>query len=152
LQIGAYPPLAPLVLVLKVYLRSCGLNEVANGGISSFALTNMVLAHIMDELQVSSRCGVQRVNLRSVNLSVTQGPAQEHRMALSAVFCDQKAGGYIAQLSGIPSCAAPAAAVTAVAAAVANVVTNRTAMTCLTWVRHCTASWCGLETTLMCTG
>jgi hypothetical protein len=45
--------LSPLVLVLKVYLRSCGLNEVANGGISSFALTNMVLAHIMDELRVS---------------------------------------------------------------------------------------------------
>jgi non-canonical poly(A) RNA polymerase PAPD5/7 len=53
LQIAAYPPLAPLVLVLKVYLRSCGLNEVANGGISSFSLTNMVLAHIMDELRVS---------------------------------------------------------------------------------------------------
>ncbi|WIA23026.1 hypothetical protein OEZ86_009941 [Tetradesmus obliquus] len=50
-QIGLYPSLAPLVLVLKVYLRSCGLNEVANGGISSFALTNMVLAHIMDELR-----------------------------------------------------------------------------------------------------
>jgi hypothetical protein len=30
----------------------CGLTEVANGGISSFALTNMVLAHIMDELRV----------------------------------------------------------------------------------------------------
>jgi DNA polymerase sigma len=53
LQVGAYPSLSPLVLVLKVYLRSCGLNEVANGGISSFALTNMVLAHIMDELRVS---------------------------------------------------------------------------------------------------
>eukprot|EP00878_Enallax_costatus_P008207 GHUV01008580.1.p1 GENE.GHUV01008580.1~~GHUV01008580.1.p1 ORF type:complete len:544 (+),score=136.06 GHUV01008580.1:826-2457(+) len=50
-QVGAYPPLAPLVLVLKVYLRSCGLNEVANGGISSFSLTNMVLAHLMDELR-----------------------------------------------------------------------------------------------------
>jgi non-canonical poly(A) RNA polymerase PAPD5/7 len=52
LQVGAYPSLSPLVLVLKIYLRSCGLNEVANGGISSFALTNMVLAHIMDELRV----------------------------------------------------------------------------------------------------
>lgn len=52
-QISAYPPLAPLVLVLKVYLRSCGLNEVANGGLSSFSLTNMVLAHLMDELRVS---------------------------------------------------------------------------------------------------
>jgi DNA polymerase sigma len=34
-------------------MRSCGLNQVANGGISSFAVTNMVLAHIMDELRVS---------------------------------------------------------------------------------------------------
>lgn len=52
LQVAEYPPLAPLVLVLKVYLRSCGLNEVANGGISSFSLTNMALAHLMDELRV----------------------------------------------------------------------------------------------------
>ena len=58
-QIGLYPSLAPLVLVLKVYLRSCGLNEVANGGISCFALTNMVLAHIMDELRVSMNLGVK---------------------------------------------------------------------------------------------
>jgi hypothetical protein len=47
-----YPPLAPLTLVIKVFLRSCGLNEVANGGLSSFSITNMVLAHLMQELQV----------------------------------------------------------------------------------------------------
>lgn len=57
MQINAYPPLAPLVLVLKVYLRSCGLNEVANGGLSSFSLTNMVLAHLMDELRVRQHQG-----------------------------------------------------------------------------------------------
>lgn len=51
-QVSAYPPLAPLTLVLKVLLRSCGLNEVANGGLSSFSITNMVLAHILEELQV----------------------------------------------------------------------------------------------------
>lgn len=49
---SAYPPLAPLTLVIKVFLRSCGLNEVANGGLSSFSITNMVLAHLLQELQV----------------------------------------------------------------------------------------------------
>ena len=44
-----------LVLVLKVYLRSCGLNEVANGGLSSFSLTNMVLAHLLEELKVRTQ-------------------------------------------------------------------------------------------------
>eukprot|EP00879_Flechtneria_rotunda_P006431 GHRR01006759.1.p1 GENE.GHRR01006759.1~~GHRR01006759.1.p1 ORF type:complete len:331 (+),score=91.01 GHRR01006759.1:418-1410(+) len=50
-QVQAYPSLGPLVLVLKVYLRSCGLNEVANGGLSSYSLTNMVLAHLLEELK-----------------------------------------------------------------------------------------------------
>lgn len=50
-QVAQYPPLAPLTLVIKVFLRSCGLNEVANGGLSSFSITNMVLAHILQELQ-----------------------------------------------------------------------------------------------------
>ncbi len=40
-----------MVLVLKVYLCNCGLNEVANGGLSSFSLTLMVLAHLMEELR-----------------------------------------------------------------------------------------------------
>jgi non-canonical poly(A) RNA polymerase PAPD5/7 len=53
-QVEAYPPLAPLVLVLKVFLRSLGLNEVANGGLSSFSLTNMVLAHLQEELKLGA--------------------------------------------------------------------------------------------------
>jgi DNA polymerase sigma len=53
-QASAYPPLTPLVLVLKVYLRSCGLGEVMNGGLSSFSLTNMALAHLMEELKVDN--------------------------------------------------------------------------------------------------
>jgi DNA polymerase sigma len=53
--VQAYRPLRPLVLVLKTYLRSCGLNDVATGGLSSFALTNMVLAHLMEELRVGCR-------------------------------------------------------------------------------------------------
>ena len=57
-QIAAYPPLAPLVLVLKVYLRRCGLNEVVQGGLSSYSLTLMVLAHLQEEIKVGpSRVG-----------------------------------------------------------------------------------------------
>jgi len=53
-QIAAYPPLAPLVLVLKVYLRRCGLNEVSNGGLSSYGLTLMVLAHLQEEIKAGN--------------------------------------------------------------------------------------------------
>ncbi|GBF99928.1 poly(a) polymerase [Raphidocelis subcapitata] len=53
-QIAAFPPLAPLVLVLKVYLRRCGLNEVAQGGLSSFSLTLMVLAHLQEEIKAGN--------------------------------------------------------------------------------------------------
>jgi hypothetical protein len=33
-----------------------------------------------------------------------------------------------------------------------RVMCCRTAMTCLTWARRCTASWCASETTSTCTG
>ena len=36
----------------QVYLRRCGLNEVANGGLSSYSLTLMVLAHLQEEIKV----------------------------------------------------------------------------------------------------
>lgn len=42
----------PLVLVLKAYLRSCGLNDVAVGGLSSYSLCNMVIVHLQEELKV----------------------------------------------------------------------------------------------------
>jgi non-canonical poly(A) RNA polymerase PAPD5/7 len=41
-QQQALPPLRPLVLFLKSLLSQWGLNEAASGGLSSFALTNMV--------------------------------------------------------------------------------------------------------------
>lgn len=41
-----------LVLVLKCYLRSQGLNEVQSGGLSSYSLCNMVVAHLQEELKV----------------------------------------------------------------------------------------------------
>ena len=41
-----YQALRPLVLTLKSYLRRQGLNDVATGGLSSYGLTFMVLAHL----------------------------------------------------------------------------------------------------------
>lgn len=40
------------VLVLKTYLKACRLNEVNRGGLSSYSLTNMVIAHLQEELKV----------------------------------------------------------------------------------------------------
>ncbi|GFR47440.1 hypothetical protein Agub_g9163 [Astrephomene gubernaculifera] len=50
-QCRAFPPLKPLVLVLKAYLKACKLNEVNTGGLSSYSLTNMVIAHLQEELK-----------------------------------------------------------------------------------------------------
>ncbi|GIL79163.1 hypothetical protein Vretimale_16704 [Volvox reticuliferus] len=50
-QCRAFPPVKPLVLVLKTYLKACRLNEVNSGGLSSYSLTNMVIAHLQEELK-----------------------------------------------------------------------------------------------------
>ena len=44
-RVRKYPALRPLLLTLKSYLRRQGLNDVATGGLSSYGLTFMVLAH-----------------------------------------------------------------------------------------------------------
>lgn len=48
-QVLAVPPLRPLTLVVKAILRERGLAEVFSGGLSSYTLTNMVLAHLQCE-------------------------------------------------------------------------------------------------------
>ena len=40
-----------MVLVLKSLLKEQGLNDVSTGGLSSFTLANMVLAHLHQEQQ-----------------------------------------------------------------------------------------------------
>ncbi len=47
MQVAAWPALRPLVHVIKSYLKSQRLNDVAEGGLSSYGLTYMVLAHLM---------------------------------------------------------------------------------------------------------
>ncbi|MEW5298464.1 MAG: hypothetical protein WDW36_001585 [Sanguina aurantia] len=43
------PPLRPLVLVLKACLKEAGLNEVFTGGISSYSLVQLAIAHLQCE-------------------------------------------------------------------------------------------------------
>lgn len=43
------PPLRPLALVVKALLRDRGMGEVFTGGLGSYAVTNMVLAHLQAE-------------------------------------------------------------------------------------------------------
>ncbi|KAG2428422.1 hypothetical protein HXX76_011542 [Chlamydomonas incerta] len=56
-QAAAYPALRPLVLVLKSYMRAEGLAEVASGGLSSYGLTYMLLAHLQEEAKRGSDLG-----------------------------------------------------------------------------------------------
>lgn len=48
-QVVAVPPLRPLCLVIKAFLRERGMNEVFTGGLSSYAVFNMALAHLQRE-------------------------------------------------------------------------------------------------------
>ncbi|KAJ9527621.1 hypothetical protein QJQ45_025896 [Haematococcus lacustris] len=66
-QVAANRALRPLVLVLKAYLKVKELNEVASGGLSSYGLTYMVLAHLMEE----GRQGRDVEDLGLMLLSVT---------------------------------------------------------------------------------
>jgi len=45
-QVIAVPPLRPLALAVKAFLRDRGLNEVFTGGLGSYAVVNLVLAHL----------------------------------------------------------------------------------------------------------
>jgi non-canonical poly(A) RNA polymerase PAPD5/7 len=47
--VHANPPLRPLVLVLKALLAQQGLNEVYTGGVGSYTLLTLVLAHLKME-------------------------------------------------------------------------------------------------------
>ena len=49
LQGQTFRALQPLTLIIKAYLKVHGLNDVSNGGLSSFGLTLMVLAHLLEE-------------------------------------------------------------------------------------------------------
>ncbi|KAL4428251.1 hypothetical protein ABPG75_002340 [Micractinium tetrahymenae] len=48
-QVLAVPPLRPLCLAVKAFLRERGQNEVFTGGLSSYSVFNMVMAHLQCE-------------------------------------------------------------------------------------------------------
>lgn len=48
-QVIALPPLRPLVLAVKALLRDRGLNEVFTGGVGSYAVVNLVVAHLQEQ-------------------------------------------------------------------------------------------------------
>ena len=51
-QRQAWPGLRPLALLLKAWLRAAGLADVSRGGLGSFALALMVIAHLQEEAKV----------------------------------------------------------------------------------------------------
>lgn len=53
-QVQTFAPLRPLVLALKSLLKDRHLNEVVTGGMGTYALSNMVLAHLMEDRKVRS--------------------------------------------------------------------------------------------------
>lgn len=54
-HMAAFPALRPLALTLKALLRAAApapLNDVAVGGLGSYSLVNMLVAHLMLDAQV----------------------------------------------------------------------------------------------------
>ena len=47
-QLGRLPVLRPLCLVLKAMLNERNLRDVINGGLSSWSLCNMIIAHLQE--------------------------------------------------------------------------------------------------------
>ncbi|GLC45906.1 hypothetical protein PLESTF_000711000 [Pleodorina starrii] len=80
-QVSSFPALRPLVLVLKCYMRELDLGEVAKGGLSSYGLTYMVMAHLMEE----SRRGADSTDLGSLLHSLLRRYGRSFDMATMAV-------------------------------------------------------------------
>ncbi|KAG1679417.1 hypothetical protein FOA52_007708 [Chlamydomonas sp. UWO 241] len=53
-QCRKWPALRPLVHTIKAYLKSQQLNDASSGGLSSYGLTYMVIAHLMEESKTGS--------------------------------------------------------------------------------------------------
>jgi non-canonical poly(A) RNA polymerase PAPD5/7 len=62
----ALPPLRPLCLVLKIFLQQRELNEVYQGGIGSYALLVMLLAHLQ-VLNLTSSLSIPRFQILGVS-------------------------------------------------------------------------------------
>jgi hypothetical protein len=106
-QVRALPPLRPLVLVIKAMLKEAGLNEVFTGGLSSYSLVNMVVAHLQAESMQAApvahqpqRFGTGRRDSSSSSSSwsgsvISQEQVQQHltQIAQSAAAAAAENGG-----------------------------------------------------------
>jgi len=96
LQVEHWPALRPLVLVIKSLLKANGLNDVSTGGLGSFALANMALAHLQEEAKVRlgvdhvgvnrDHAQVQRAGIACIG-SVRKGPVPCGTYSCSARLC-----------------------------------------------------------------
>ncbi|GAX75766.1 hypothetical protein CEUSTIGMA_g3209.t1 [Chlamydomonas eustigma] len=69
------PPLLPLCLVIKALLRESRLNEVYSGGLSSYSIVNMIIAHLQCEGFDASNVISESVVLPA---AVSQGSRHQH--------------------------------------------------------------------------
>lgn len=56
-KVRNFPPLRPLCLVLKEYLKIHQLGVVKDGGLGGYALTNMMIAHLQETVKVAATEG-----------------------------------------------------------------------------------------------
>jgi hypothetical protein len=109
-QVQALPPLRPLVLVIKAMLKEAGLNEVFTGGLSSYSLVNMVVAHLQAE-------GMQAAPVAHQPQRFGSSRRDSSSSWSGSVISQQQVQQHLAQLAQSAAAAAAAAGVGADAAA-----------------------------------
>jgi DNA polymerase sigma len=94
LQVSALPPLRPLVLVIKAMLKEAGLNEVFTGGLSSYSLVNMVVAHLQAEgMQAAPVTEQQQQHRNWAGSVISQEQVQQHLTQLAQSSAAAAAAG-----------------------------------------------------------
>jgi DNA polymerase sigma len=109
MQVRALPPLRPLVLVIKAMLKEAGLNEVFTGGLSSYSLVNMVVAHLQAEGMQAAPVTLQPQQNGSSSSSwsgsvISQKQVQQH---LTQLAQSSAAAAAAAAAAGSGECTAP---------------------------------------------
>jgi DNA polymerase sigma len=105
-QVRALPPLRPLVLVIKAMLKEAGLNEVFTGGLSSYSLVNMVVAHLQAEgMQAAPVTWQQQQQQRP-----SSGGSSSSSIWAGSVISQEQVQQHLTQLAQASAAAAAAAA------------------------------------------
>jgi hypothetical protein len=105
----ALPPLRPLVLVTKALLKEAGLNEVFTGGLSSYSLINMTIAHLQAEgltaavgraaLTAATSSRSAEVALAGDSTTSQQQQQQQHLQQVAAAAAARAAADHLAEAS-----------------------------------------------------